>query len=79
MFVCIYLINANVIIICYRIEIRDADNTYELATEYGANQESGTYHFGWNSYGDAKSDEKLKVLWKCLEKHTGCTYTSILR
>ena len=61
----------------HRINVRDANNTYKLATEYGAEQESGTYHFGWGGSRDAKSDEKLNALWKALETHTGCTYDDI--
>ncbi|CAJ1939127.1 unnamed protein product [Cylindrotheca closterium] len=59
------------------IDVRDANNTYKLATEYGAKQESGTYHFGGRGSSDAKSDDKLNSLWKALETHTGCTYDDI--
>ncbi|KAL3933923.1 MAG: hypothetical protein SGBAC_010194 [Bacillariaceae sp.] len=59
------------------IAVRDANNTYKLATEYGAEQESGSYHFGWGGSKDAKSAEKLKGLWKALEANTGCTYDDI--
>ena len=58
----------------HRISVSKADNTYKLATGFGADQESGTYHFGWGGSGDAKSDARLKGLWKKLEEHTGCTY-----
>jgi hypothetical protein len=59
------------------IEVRDANNTYELATNYGAQQDSGSYHFGFRQSMDAKSDEKLQILWEALEHHTGCTYSDI--
>ena len=60
------------------ISVDKADNTYKLAaTEYGARQESGSYHFGFGSGGDAEDQEKLDSLWGALEEHTGCTYSDI--
>lgn len=55
-----------------------ANNTYKLAaTEYGANAESGSYHFGGSGSQDAKDSKKLKMLWEKLEECTGCSYSDI--
>jgi len=59
------------------IDVSDADNTYNLATDYGERQKSGSYHFGGGGSRDAKSESKLQELWERLEKHTGCTYSDI--
>lgn len=56
------------------ISVSRANNTYDLATEYGAKQKSGTYHFGGGGSRDSKDPEKLRVLWKQLEEFTGCSY-----
>lgn len=56
------------------IPVRRANNTYKLATSYGAQQESGTYHFGGGGSQDGKDSKKLQDLWKYLENATGCTY-----
>lgn len=57
------------------INVRNADNTYKLATDYGAQQKSGSYHFGGS--GGRRSTEELELFWKMLEKHTDCTYSDI--
>lgn len=57
--------------------MKRADNTYDLATEYGSKQESGTYHFGGGGSRDAKDSAKLSALWEKLEECTGCTYGDI--
>jgi NAD(P)-dependent dehydrogenase (short-subunit alcohol dehydrogenase family) len=56
------------------IPVSRADNTYNLATEYGTKQQSGTYHFGGGGSGDSKDGKKLRDLWEKLEECTGCTY-----
>ena len=55
------------------IPVSRADNTYKLATEYGAKQESGSYHFGG---GGGKCDD-IEEFWSRLEECTGCTYADI--
>ena len=59
------------------IPVRKADNTYMLATDYGAQQESGSYHFGGGGSRDANNVQKRQELWKRLEETTGCTYGDI--
>ena len=59
----------------HSINVRNADNTYKLATDYGAQQKSGSYHFGGS--GGRRSTEELELFWKMLEKHTDCTYSDI--
>lgn len=58
------------------IPVSRADNTYELATEYGAQQESGTGHFGIGRRQPADGG-KLMELWEWLEESTGCRYGDI--
>lgn len=59
------------------IPVSRADNTYELATDYGSQQTSGSYHFGGGGSRDAKDDPKLKALFEKLAECTGCTYDDI--
>lgn len=59
------------------ISVRKADNTYALATNYGAAQESGSYSFGGSGSRDASNSQKLQELWSKLEETTGCTYDDI--
>jgi len=55
------------------IPVSRADNTYKLATEYGAEQESGSYHFG----GGGGNCDDIEEFWSRLEECTGCTYADI--
>ena len=59
------------------IPVSRADNTYKLATAFGAEQESGTYHFGGGGSADAKDEKKVRALWDRWEQTTGCTYADI--
>ena len=59
------------------INVNKADNTYKLATDYGANQPSGSYHFGGGGSRDAKNRAKLEELFAKLEECTGCSYKDI--
>lgn len=59
------------------IDISQADNTYNLATDYGSRQKSGSYHFGGSGSRDANDEAKLEALFSKLEEHTGCTYNDI--
>ena len=59
------------------IPVSRADNTYELVTDYGSQQTSGSYHFGGGGSRDAKDDPKLKALFEKLAECTGCTYDDI--
>jgi len=58
------------------IPVSRADNTYKLATGYGAEQETGSGHFGVGRRQPTGGDI-LKDLWERLEKSTGCTYDDI--
>eukprot|EP00565_Helicotheca_tamesis_P000319 CAMPEP_0185740622 /NCGR_PEP_ID=MMETSP1171-20130828/38210_1 /TAXON_ID=374046 /ORGANISM="Helicotheca tamensis, Strain CCMP826" /LENGTH=84 /DNA_ID=CAMNT_0028412515 /DNA_START=234 /DNA_END=488 /DNA_ORIENTATION=+ len=60
------------------IPVKKANNTYKLAaTEYGAQQESGSYHFGGRVSPDANNPERLDEFWKAMEMHTGCSYANL--
>jgi NAD(P)-dependent dehydrogenase (short-subunit alcohol dehydrogenase family) len=59
------------------IPVNRADNTYQLATEYGRQQPSGSYHFGGAGSRDSKDPIKLRALFAKLEECTGCTYDDI--
>lgn len=59
------------------IDVRQADNTYKLATDYGERQTSGSYHFGGGGSKDARSATKLQELWEELEQNTRCTYSDV--
>lgn len=59
------------------ISVSRADNTYKLATEYGSQQETGSYHFGGGGSRDATDRQKLKDLFQRLGDCTGCTYDDI--
>lgn len=59
------------------IPVSRADNTYDLATDYGRQQPSGSYHFGGGGSRDAKDAAKLRALFAKLEECTGCTYDDI--
>ena len=59
------------------IPVKQADNTYRLATEYGAQQDSGTYHFGGSGSPDARNPEKLQLLFDTLEDCTNCSYRNL--
>jgi len=57
------------------ISVKRANNTYKLAaTEYGAQQLSGSYHFGGSVSSDAKNSVVLDAFWKAMEENTGCSY-----
>lgn len=58
------------------IPVSRADNTYKLATEYGAKQESGSGHFGVGRRQPERGST-LKDLWQRLEQSTDCTYDDI--
>lgn len=59
------------------ISVNKADNTYKLATDYGADQPSGSCHFGGGGSHDAKNGAKLEELFAKLEECTGCTYKDV--
>ena len=61
------------------INVHQANNTYKLATAYGAEQnvKSGSYHFGGGGSRDAQNSDKLQALFTKLEECTGCTYSDI--
>ena len=59
------------------IPISQADNTYQLATDYGTRQESGSYHFGGGTGPDVSNQSKLTALFAKLEEHTGVSYANI--
>ncbi|CAB9524685.1 daunorubicin C-13 ketoreductase DnrU [Seminavis robusta] len=59
------------------INVKRADNTYQLATDYGASQESGTYHFGGGGSRDAKDRTKTRALFERLQECTGVTYDDL--
>ena len=61
----------------HSIDVRQADNTYKLATDYGERQTSGSYHFGGGGSKDARSATKLQELWEELEQNTRCTYSDV--
>lgn len=58
------------------ISVSEANNTYKVAaTEFGAEQESGSYHFGFRGGGKDKGERE--ALLAGLEEHTGCTYSEL--
>jgi NAD(P)-dependent dehydrogenase (short-subunit alcohol dehydrogenase family) len=66
------------------IPVRDADNTYKLATgdEYASGAsgaKSGSYHFGWGTSDYAKDDRRLVDFWNKLSDCTGVSYGDLWR
>lgn len=62
------------------IPVKQADNTYTLATgegyAFGA-VPSGSYHFGWGGSNDAKDETKLNKFWSKLADCTGVRYEDL--
>ena len=66
------------------IPVRDADNTYKLATggeyAFGARgAKSGSYHFGWGTSDYASDDARLDDFWNKLSDCTGVSYDDLSR
>jgi len=64
------------------ISLKEANNTYKLATgeEYAFGEgtaKSGSYHFGWGASNDSKDDAKLSKFWNKLSDCTGVNYDDL--
>jgi len=65
------------------ISVKDANNTYKLATSeeyaFGSRMKSGSYHFGGGPSHDAKDEIKLHALFSKLSDCTGVSYDDLSR
>lgn len=62
------------------IDVKDADNTYNLATNdsYAHGRvDNGSYHFGGGGSRDARDTKKLNAFWAKLSKCTGYYYEDL--
>ena len=57
------------------MDLKDADNTYSIATANVDHLESGTYSFGSTGSHDPRRPANVSVLWNLLEKQTGLVYS----